>query len=155
MGGDWYLVPFNSHHWAVTTKLASWGLLVFSGHHWTPRVLMMPTLLSLLVHLTHGWDSCLRQKDCHFADSMFFRLIFLYESVAFWFIFYWNWFPRVHSTIFQHLFTYWLSTEQVMAIIWTNNGIVYWCIYASLQMPYLINIGSCNGLLIVHSDAII
>ena len=52
--------------------------------------------------------------------------------------FHWNLFPGVQLTISHHWFRYGLVPVRRQAIIWTNDGLVHWRIYASLGLNELI-----------------
>ena len=51
--------------------------------------------------------------------------------------FHWSLFPRVQSTIFQHLFRYWLGAVQATSHYLNQWWLVYRCIYASLGLNEL------------------
>ena len=72
------------------------------------------------------------QNGSHFANNIF-KCIFFHEIVEFRLKFHWNLFLRVQLTTGFHWFKYWLSVGGWPAIIWTNDGLVYWCIYMSLS----------------------
>ena len=56
------------------------------------------------------------------------------------FKFYRSSFLRVQLTVFYHRFKYWFDAGQATGMIWTRDGLGYWCIYASLSLNELISI---------------
>ena len=113
-----------------------------------------------------------RQNGCHFADGIF-KCIFLNEDVTCKFRL------KFHCTEVCSQGFIWqyasigsdngLPPGRRQAIIWTNDGLVYLCIYASLGLnesthlhlvPHIsvsvsVSIGSDNGLLPIQHQAII
>ena len=61
-----------------------------------------------------------------------------------WLTCHWNLFPRVQSLIWEHSSDISLAPFRRQAIIWSNDGTVYWRIYSSLGLNEL----NKNGLLI-------
>ena len=49
------------------------------------------------------------------------------------FVFWWNLFPRIQLTISHHLFRHWLDNKWMQTIIWTNNGLNFWCLYGWIK----------------------
>ena len=74
----------------------------------------------------------LRQNGCRFADNVF-KCIFFNET-EFLSQFHWSLFLRVHASIGSDNG---LAQIRQQAIIWTNDGLVYWCIFASLGLSEL------------------
>ena len=74
-----------------------------------------------------------RQTNCHFADDIF-KCIFLIENLAILIKTSLEFVPKGPIDNKPAL-------VQIMAwrqaIIWTNDGLVYWCIYASLGLNEL------------------
>ena len=73
----------------------------------------------------------------------------------YWFrLFHWSLFLRVQLTIFCIGSDYGLAPPRCQAIIWTNDGLVYWRIYASLSLDelswYCIQHSSNNGRTIAY-----
>ena len=50
---------------------------------------------------------------------------------------YWNLFPRNQVTIFEHCLNNGLTPTRRQAFILANDDVIYWCIYASLDLTEL------------------
>ena len=82
----------------------------------------------------HSFLNTLRpiQNGRHFAHDIF-RCVFLN---VFWFTFHWNVFLRVHCQ-YAIIGSDSLAPNGRQAIIWTNGGIVYYRIHASIYLYHL------------------
>ena len=78
-----------------------------------------------------------RQNGRHFPDDIFKCIFFWMKMHEFRLIFHLGFFLRVQLTIFQYWFRQWLGADQATTIIGTNDGQVYWGIYASLSLNEL------------------
>ena len=72
----------------------------------------------------------------HFADGIF-KFTFFYENYDIWFKFNQNLFPVVQYTISAHCSGKSLVPDRWQAIIWSNDGLVYWRMYASFELNEL------------------
>ena len=81
-----------------------------------------------------------RQNGRHFPDNIFKAFSWI-KIFAFWIQFDWILSLRGQLTIIQHWFTDQAIRQQ--AIIWTNDGLGWWCIYVPLGLNEL-NILGCR-----------
>ena len=81
-----------------------------------------------------NWPITLRpgQNGCHFADDMF-KFIFVYENCCIFIQICIKVVPKVPINISDDE----LVLDRRQAIIWTNDGLFYWKIFASLSLDKL------------------
>ena len=79
-----------------------------------------------VVQLQH-WG---QDKMAHILQPIFSNVFSSKKMLVIW-KFNWSWTLRVHLTISQHWFTYWLGRHQ--AFTWTNDDPVYWCMCISVS----------------------
>ena len=72
-----------------------------------------------------------RQNGRHFEDDNFKRISCM-KITVFLFEFHWNMFPGVKSSIYQNWLRWWIGAYSAPSHIWTNGGLIYWRVYASL-----------------------
>ena len=78
--------------------------------------------------------------------------IFLSINGVFWQEFHWIFFPRTQLTIREHFWYNGLALNRRLAIIWINDGLVYWRINASVDLQAVVGISPLywNSVLVVH-----
>ena len=87
----------------------------------------------LPLSLTHsGWD-----KMAPISQTTFWSAFSWIEIYKFKFKFHWILFTGVQITIFQHCSDNGLVSARWQAIIWTNDGPDWWCIYTLLGLNEL------------------
>ena len=122
-----------------------WSLLVLSMVQYIVNTCMSASVLSMQIHALFGekkendilstyfFPKCPKFCKRHFQMHIFQFFYFSMKIVIFWYKFRWNLFPRISITTSQHWFRNGLVPKRWQAIIWSNDGIVYWRIYASLS----------------------
>ena len=125
-------------------KLEFWGREIFSVK-WSPRLCnnddkgqvcfkkalawlhQWPVSHLELTHWSRDKMTAIFQET--FSDG--FSWMKMYE---FWLKFHWSLFLRVQITLFQHCSDNGLAPNRQQAIICPNDGLLYWCIYASISL---------------------
>ena len=86
--------------------------------------------LQQAIALTH-WG---RDKMAAISQATFSNAFCSVKMYGFWLRFLWSLFLSFELTISQHCSDNGMTPTRRQAIIWTNDGIVYWCIYVSLGL---------------------
>ena len=135
---DWHVrVHMREHDMGCLLQIpyVCLAALYIYKHHAILRHIIMDSECTMVVNHTNRFQ-CIntlnpRQNGCHFADKIF-KLIFLHENSCIYI--HWNWFSRVHLKLGSIGSNDVLVWNRRQAIIWTNDGLIYWCIYASLSL---------------------
>ena len=139
------LIQSESNMSGALELLQSYAKLsIWSVCHWQAITLLRQQLETFdearlrgkcirLIHLTHWY----REKMAPIFQTTFSSAFSWTKMYEFWLTFHWNLFSRVQLTIFRIGSDNGLAPIIRQAIIWTNDGIVYWRIYASLGLNEL------------------
>ena len=76
----------------------------------------------------------LKQNGHHFADDIFKFKIFSNENVCILIQIWKKFFLSIQLAVSHHWSYNGLAPFQRQAIIWTNDGLVYWCLYTSANL---------------------
>ena len=87
----------------------------------------------LYIHLTH----CGRDKMAAISHTTFSNAFSWMKTYEFQLKFHWSLFPRVHLTYSIIGSDNSLAPNRRQAIIWTNDGLCFWCIFTSLGLGEL------------------
>ena len=144
---------------------SSWSDMSPGDHWWNYYIytgILSPLSRDCLSFLRIGYQKTSfntlrpRQMDT-LSQTTFPQHFSSMKIVVFWLKFRWNMFARVQLTIIRHWYNA-LAPNRRQAIIWTNDGLVWWRIYASLSLnesmlpDHLMSCGNLNIRYVTFTD---